>query len=331
MKNCRLEFIEKIEYFLSTEYKDIDFQKIIDKLIIISNDYEIMERSTEVIPLDSFNEKTVKRYCACLLIDGKAESTIKQYHRTIWKLLDFLQKDVREIGVYDIRYFLACEKERGMSNRTLENTRANLSAFFQWLLLEEVITKNPCMNIKPIKYKEEVRLPFSNVELDNLRGACKTNRNRAMIELLLSSGIRVSELVNMKVEDIDFNSMVVHVKHGKGNKERITYMDDIAKFYLEKYLLEREEKGNTLFYNNRHTPLAANGIRYVLNEIATQAGISNVHPHRFRRTFASKLAKRGMKIEEIKNLLGHARVETTMTYIYTEDETIHNSYKKFIS
>ena len=308
-----------------------DLQIITNNIIKILNDYEISERCTDVIiPVDK-NTRIIKRYMACLSIDGKSEKTIEQYYRTIRKILDFLGKDITDIGVYDIRYFLACEKERGISNRTLENTRANLSAFFQWLAQEELIVKNPCMNIKPIKYKDEIRLPFSLVEIDNLRYACNTLKERAMIEFLLSSGVRVSELTSIRIQDIDFNTLAVHVVHGKGNKERITYINDVAKQHIEKYLLSRDDNLDVLFCNRNKSQLLPNGVRYILNEIGKRAGVENVHPHRFRRTFASNLAKRGMKIEEIKLLMGHVDINTTMKYIYVDNENVVSSYKKFIA
>lgn len=304
---------------------------ISDNILKILSNYEISERCTDIIvPVDK-NTRIIKRYMACLSIDGKSKDTIYQYYRSICRLLEFVKKDISEIGVYDIRCYLACEKDRGVSNRTLENTRANLSAFFQWLTQEEFILKNPCMNIKSIKYKEEIRLPFSNVEIDNLRSACKSLKERALMEFLLSSGVRVSELTNTKIQDVNFNKSSVHVTHGKGNKERITYINDVAKQYVEKYILSRGDCFDYLFYNKNKNPLKPSGVRYILNEIGKRAGVDNVHPHRFRRTFASNLAKRGMKIEEIRLLMGHTNINTTMQYIYVDSDNVVNSYKKYIA
>ena len=157
------------------------------------------------------------------------------------------------MGIYDIRLFLIKEMERGVSARTRENTRANLSAFFQWMTREEIISKNPMASLKPIKYADEIRKAFSSVEIDALRSACNTKKERAIIEMLLSTGVRVSELVGMKVTDIDKNNLRVHVINGKGQKERITYTTPVAIKYLILYLEDRKEKnGEMLFYNKDH-------------------------------------------------------------------------------
>lgn len=319
---------ESIINYLDRETADV----ITGKIIQILGDYEITKRSTEIVVYDDVNERLVKRYCASLLVDGKSNNTICAYQITLKKFIEFIQKDLTKIGVYDIRYFLACEKERGVSNRSLENTRANLSAFFQWLTLEEEIPKNPCLNIKPIKYKDEVRKAFSEVEIDQLRSACRNSRERALVEFLLATGVRVSELSNMNVADVDFDKMTVHVRHGKGAKERITYISDVAVSHLRKYLLARKDSNEALFcsakYRNR---TGVDGIQYALRTIGKRAGVSNVHPHRFRRTFATMLANRGMKVQEIQKLLGHSSLATTMEYVVVDHTKIQASYKQYIA
>ena len=327
----RNRLIQTIENELVGRLEPETFDFVIGKVITALSDFEVIERCTEIIPYDNENDRIVKRYLACLMVDGKSGKTIDQYKRTACKFADFIGKNYREIDVYDIRYYLACEKERGVSDRTLENTRANLSAFFQWLSLEEMIQKNPCMNIKPIKYKDEVKLPFSDVELDAIRSACKSLKERALVEVLITSGVRVSELASMKIGDIDFQSLSVHVRYGKGNKERLTFINNVAKTHLQKYLLARKETITALFCNGKHDPLNAGGVRYILKEIEKRSGVTNVHPHRFRRTFATSLANRGMKVQEIQKLLGHSNISTTMEYVCTDDRKIKNSYEQFIA
>lgn len=239
------------------------------------------------------------------------------------------QKHYTEVTVYDIRLFLALQKSNGVSNRTLENTRANLNAFFAWMAKEDLIPKSPSANIPPIKFVDKVRLPFSSVEIDALRFACKTTKERAIIELLLASGARVSELTALKIGDINFDTMAVQIRKGKGGKARTTYINHLAKTHLLKYLMERKDTGDYLFYNKKHEPLNAGGVRFILNSIAERADIENVHPHRFRRTFASGMASRGMDIQEIRKLLGHSSLNTTLKYIHTSDEQVHTSYLKY--
>ena len=325
----RQNLIQTIENELVNRLSAETYDVVVGIVIKALNNYEVVERCTDIVVHDDFNERILKRYCACLMVDGKSEKTIAQYKRTATKLADFIGKPYTEIGVYDIRYFLACEKERGVSDRTCENTRANLSAFFQWMHLEEIIQKNPCMNIKPLKYKDEVRKPFSEVEIDRLRSACDTLKKRALVEFLLTSGVRVSELASMEVSDVD--GVNVHVSHGKGNKERMTFINNVAKSHLQKYLLSRPEQGGALFYNKNHDPLQAGGIRNILKTIEKDSGVENVHPHRFRRTFATGLANRGMNIQEIQKLLGHSNLNTTMEYVCIDNSKIKTSYQQYIA
>lgn len=324
-----MQLIQQVELALSTQMDPEQLELTVDTITQILKDYDVAKASTEIVPYNGVNSMLLNAYCGCLMIGGKSEKTIAQYRRTAEKLASFSNKTFLDIGVYDIRLFLGSERQRGVSGRTVENTRANLSAFFQWLLQEDHIAKNPCMNIAPIKYPDKVRLPFSTVEIDNLRHACRTTKERAIVEMLLATGVRVSELTGLLVNDVDLNSMSVHVTRGKGNKERTTYMNDLAKTHLQTYLAHRDNESQHLFLNNQKKPLSAGGVRHILKELGKRAGVSNVHPHRFRRTFATGLANRGMEIQEIKKLLGHSDINTTLEYVYTSDAKAHASYLKY--
>lgn len=249
MADLKTTLLTDIEYEAHKFFDEESVQIIINIVTTKLKDYIVSENCTDLIIADSENERILKRYCACLLVDGKSEKTIYQYRQSCKKLAIALQKNFTGMDVYDIRYYLACEKQNGLSNRSLENTRANLSAFFQWLTREELITKNPCLNIKPIKYADVVRLPFSDVEIDKIRCNCSSIMERALIELLLSSGVRVSELINLNIADIDFKTLTVTVLHGKGDKQRITYTTDIALTYVEEYLKNRVTPPPSINYN----------------------------------------------------------------------------------
>ena len=329
MANYKDILIREIEIEFANIMDNATREKAVTMVADVVGGYEIDKTVNPLIPYPNFNEMLLKRFCACLMIEGKSEKTIAQYKRTAEKLFNFIQKNYNDIGVYDIRLFLAFEKQRGVSNRTLENIRANLSAFYQWMLQEELIAKNPCLNIQPIKYPDKVRLPFSPVEIDALRFACKNAKERALIEVLLSTGVRVSELTSLRIYDVNFNNLSVHVIKGKGSKERTVYMNDLARTHLQNYLGERMIEGEFLFYNKKREPLNSGGVRHILKEIAKRAGVDNVHPHRFRRTFATGLANRGMDIQEIRKLLGHSNLNTTLEYVYTSDEKVLSSYMKY--
>ena len=331
MSDCRLALIHRLEENLVAVLSPDQVRSVVNNLTIVLSDYEVTERCTEIVPYEDANEKILKRYVACLTIDGKSVNTINGYKYVLNKLSDFSSRPLTKLGTYEIRYFLACEKERGLSNRSLENYRSYISAFYAWLTVEEVISKNPMLPISPISCKKEIRLPFSDVEIDRLRCACKNSKERAIIEALLSTGVLVNELAMMKIEDIDFDKLDVYVRNGKGGNERKTYTTAVAASYIKKYISERKDDGVWLLYNRNHSQLQSNGIRKILNSIAKRADVTNVHPHRFRRTFATGLAKKGMDIREIKELLGHANINTTMQYVYTDDDNVKASYKKYIA
>lgn len=330
MRDLRNDFIQDIRLFLSDLDPDVSNQIILQIMTALEK-YDLSMRSTEIVPYETGNRNIMKAYAGSMMIDGLALSTIAVYIREIEKLVYFLRnKDLKTVCTFDIREYLVYEKSRGISNRTLENERSNLSAFFQWLTDEEHIPKNPCSAVKSIKYKDEVRKPFNLVELDNLRSNCQNEKERAIIEVLVASGVRVSELVNLNVDDIDFQRKSIHVKHGKGNKERYTYMDSLACSHLIKYLVTKHIESGRLFISSRG-PYTTDGIRKLLHVLAKRAGVDNVHPHRFRRTFATTMAARGMDIQTIQKLMGHTNVNTTMIYISMDDMQVINSYRKHTS
>lgn len=328
-RDCRDELISRIRMRIGNMMDAEPAAAAVEAVVRELANYEITERETAIVKYDDTNERILKRYCACLRIDGKSEGTIYQYRRTCRKLAEQIPKTFTEMGVYDIRYFLAMMKETGIKNSTLETARANLSAFFQWMALEDLIQKNPCLNIKPIKFTDEIRKPFSDTEIDALRSACRTKKERAIVETLLASGIRVAELRDLNLRDIEFDRKIVHVLHGKGDKERTTYLTGIAVKHLQEYLRERKTLAEPVFLNRTGERITVGGVRFILNRIAERAGVDDVHPHRFRRTFASGLASRGMDVQDIQKLLGHSNINTTMVYVHTDEAAVAMSYQKY--
>ncbi|MBP5709048.1 MAG: tyrosine-type recombinase/integrase, partial [Bacteroidales bacterium] len=302
-----------------------------DEMFLALKEFELTKTVSDIVPYAAVNELILKRYKACLIIAGRSPKTIACYERIVIKLYEAVQKNYTDMTVSDLRYFLAYEKSRGVSNRTLDNTRVQISSFFTWLLDEELIFKNPCRTIAPIKYTRKVKAPFSSLEIDAMRIACRNPKERAIIEFLLSSGVRVSELCSIQLSDIDFDNLTVVVKEGKGAKQRIVYINELAKKHLIEYLSERKINGDYVFYSKFGNPMSPGGIRHLLKTIEHCASITNVHPHRFRRTLATNLASRGMDIQEIARLLGHSDLNTTQQYVYINDQRVQLSYKRYIA
>ena len=324
-RDSRCNFLNEVS--LSIEETD-NKETVIAKLSIILDKYEITERVTDLTLCDDANMKLVKTYASSLIVDGKARTTIEHYVRELKIFVGVCAgQRLEELTSFDIKSYLAKRKMDGLCNRTLDNVRAILAAFFSWLSAEEYIPKNICANIKPIKYTRELRQPFSAVELDKIRSNCKNPKERAIVEFLLSSGVRVSEFCALDVSDVNFTDSVVHIRHGKGDKERFTYINELTKEHLKKYLGNRTE--GALFVTQRNERYTKGGIRYLLHSIERRAEIKDVHPHRFRRTFATSLASRGMKLQEIQRLLGHSDINTTMVYVTVSDAETKLSYAKF--
>lgn len=321
------DFIENLPPHFCTA----DLTLITESLTKVLASYDVKEQSTAVSIHDDKNDRFLKRYAACLSVDGKSKKTTKMYVQRLKAFSDFIGIPFDKVGTYDIRFYLASMKEKGVSGRTLENYRSYISAFYQWMSKEDIIVKNPCDKIPPIKYKEEVRSAFSDIEIDSLRSACKTERQRAMVEILLSSGVRVEELCNINLDDIDMANLSIRIREGKGSKERTVYITDVCAIHIRRYLLSRGGNASPCLFisEKKKERLTPGGARHILKRISKSAGVDNVHPHRFRRTFATNLSKRGMDIQTIARLMGHSNIQTTMVYVAMDESRVNNEYRKY--
>lgn len=325
------KLLRDIELKLSLQFPAEQREKVMQCVISCLNDYDVTERVTDLtVRHEDINERILKRYVACIRIDGKAESTIKQYVRTLVKLAELIGKPYTEMSAYDIRYFLGDIKERGAKNSHVENQRSYIATFFQWMLDEEMIRKNPCAKVKTIKVESEIRKPFSAVEIDRLRSVCSRPLDRAVIETLLSSGLRREEMCNLKVSDVDLDKRILTVRHGKGGKDRVVYISDVAEEHIKIYLDKRRIESDVLFVSkNTGTKYTPGGVLELVMRIGAKAQVDGVHPHRFRRTFASEMYRRGMDINTISKLMGHTNIATTQRYIYTASDQLQAEYKKY--
>ena len=249
------------------------------------------------------------------------------------KLIQFLRKPLYEVTTYDIRFYLSYrreEPEAKVSNRTLDGMRRCYSSFFSWLSAEGLIGRNPCAAIKQIKYRKEVKKPYSAAEMEKLRMACENKRDLALLDFLYCTGCRVSEVARLDIGDIDFENLECKVL-GKGNKERTVYLSEVAAMNLGNYLSSRKDGNEALFTGKGTERLGKNGIEVLLKKIGKKAGVVNVHPHRYRRTLATNLLDRGMNIQDVAVILGHADLKTTQIYCYISQKNVKNAYNKYAS
>lgn len=265
--------------------------------------------------------------------NGKSEGTIEQYRLHLSRMLSYVGKNVEDIDDDDlIAYMEKYKALRHVSNRYMNNIRLVFNSFFRWLQRKKVIMRNPVDGLEPIKYKQAVKKPLSPEELEKVRCACEQERDLAIVEFLYSSAVRVSELCRLNRDDICWEADDVMVL-GKGNKEREVYLNARAHLHLRQYLESRTDDNPALFVGTRapHERLTKSGIRNILKKVGNAAGVSKVHPHRFRRTSATDLLRMGMPIEQVQELLGHVKIETTRIYCTVTKEQVRASHRRFMA
>jgi site-specific recombinase XerD len=271
-------------------------------------------------------------FIAAKRVEGCSEKSLQYYGATVRPMFDSVQKPIREITTDDLRVYLAdYQNERGSSRVTIDNIRRIFASFFGWLEEEDYILKSPVRRIHKIKAEKTIKDTFSDEGLELLRDACEEVRDLAMIDLLASTGMRVGELVGLNREDINFHEREC-VVFGKGGTERVVYFDARTKIHLLNYLDCRGDSNPALFVSltQPHERLMIGGVETRLREIGKRADMQKVHPHKFRRTLATRAIDKGMPIEQVQRLLGHVKIDTTMTYAMVNQTNVKNSHRKFI-
>lgn len=310
--------------------KDLDTIKTV--LIRAIGDYEITARCTDVAVLDDSNVKIAKLFLATKKVEGGSDETAKTRWYVIKKFNNEVGKPFCEVNTFDILQWLANLQNR-VSLSTAESYRTILMSMFSWMTQNGIIPKNPMENIKPIKHPNAIKTSFTPVEVDALKSACKKKVDRAMVELLLSSGLRCEELCNLKWDDVNFITKDITVIEGKGNKNRITMMDDVTRKYLQEYRDSLDYKSDYVFavkYRGEIKQRTTDSVWRRLKALAKQAVVPEVNPHKFRHTFATTLYKRGLDVRMIQKLLGHSNLNTTMIYIDSDIDMLRDAYKKCV-
>ena len=265
-------------------------------------------------------------------VEGCSERTLNYYKTTIDNMLNSVDKKVNNIETDDLRKYLAdYQLNNQCSKVTIDNVRRILSSFFAWLEDEDYIIKSPTRRIHKIKTMKTVKETYSDEELEEMRDSCDEIRDLALIDFLSSTGVRVGELVNLNIKDIDFENRSCVVL-GKGSKQREVYFDARTKIHLQNYLSTRIDNNQALFVSLLHpfNRLKISGVEIRLRELGNKININKVHPHKFRRTMATKAIDKGMPIEQVQVLLGHSKIDTTLEYAMVNQNNVRNSHKRFI-
>ena len=279
------------------------------------------------------NTEFLKMFLAAKRVEGCSERTIQYYRVTVDHMFTQIDSEVRKITTEDIRAYLAnYQKRKHCSNVTVDNVRRNISSFFSWLEEEDYILKSPMKRIHKIKTKTVVKNTISDEGIEKLRDGCREIRDLAMIDLLYSTGIRVGELVNLNIEDIDLEEREC-VVYGKGDKERKVYFDAKAKVHLRKYIESRDDSNSALFVtlDAPYDRLKISGVEIRLRQLGRKLDIERVHPHKFRRTMATRAIDKGMPIEQVQKILGHSQIDTTMQYAMVNQSNVKSSHQKYMA
>lgn len=279
------------------------------------------------------NAELMEMFIAAKKVEGCSEKTIRYYSSTINKMLSSIGKSVTHVTTDNLRSYLSDYQENNSCSKSnIDNIRRILSSFFSWLEDEDYILKSPMRRIHKIKSAQAVKETYSDESLEKMRDNCENLRDLAIIDMLASTGMRVSELVGLNISDIDFESRECIV-FGKGSKERPVYFDARTKIHLKNYLDSRSDDNSALFVSllKPYNRLKISGIEIRLRELGRKLDIPKVHPHKFRRTLATKAIDKGMPIEQVQRLLGHSKIDTTMQYAMVDQANVKMSHKKYIA
>lgn len=288
--------------------------------------YTLEAVSTEEGIYDS--EDLLRVYLEAKEIEGRSAKTIAMYRGVITRALQEIRAPIRKITVYHLRSYLMTLRKKGNKDSSVKSVREVLCAYFGWLHKEGLIEQNPCSNLSLVKCAKVVRLPYSDVEIEKIKEACSSQRDKAIVCFLLSTGCRISEMCALNREDIDLVNAECIV-HGKGNKERKVYINPVALMNLRTYMDTRKDLYPALFTGKGTERITPDGVRFMLKGIEERSGVENVHPHRFRRTLATNLINRGMPIQEVAAVLGHDKLDTTMKYVYIDGKSLKTAYLKY--
>lgn len=293
---------------------------------------DISSGPEESLLLIEGNDSLLNLFLSAKKVEGCSEKSLDYYQSTIKTLLQKLNKRIVEISTNDLRCYLADYQERKNSSKvTIDNIRRIFSSFFSWLEDESYIMKSPVRRIHKVKSAKIIKETLSDEELEILRDNCNEIRDLALVEMLSSTGIRVGELVKINREDIDFYERSCIVT-GKGNKEREVYFDAKTKLHLKQYLQRRKDDNKALFVSlsKPHLRLSIAGVESILRKLGIRCKIAKVHPHKFRRTLATMAIDKGMPIEQVQQLLGHVKIDTTLHYAMVNQANVKIAHRKFI-
>lgn len=322
METTILEILEEMSEVLTVEQQKKLQQVLVKKL-----------SDNMVLPEKVTNNTYLQMFLDAKKVEGCSARTLNYYKITLEKFFDIVPMPARKVTTERIRQFLAeYQQINNCSNATVDNIRRNISSFFSWMEEEDYILKSPMHRIHKIRTKKQVKEIINDEAIEKLRDGCACKRDLAIIDLLYSTGIRVGELVNLNRNDINFEEREC-VVFGKGDKERRVYFDAKAKLHLQSYLKSRTDDNPALFVTLDYPfdRLKISGVEIRLRRLGRSQNLERVHPHKFRRTMATRAIDKGMPVEQVQKILGHSQIDTTMKYAMVNQTNVKTAHRKFIA
>lgn len=332
---------------------DLPLQEVKAKIMLAVKDYDIAKTETSLtVYTEGKNEIYFKRFLVSKMVAGCSEKTVRFYKAELDRVFSAINKDFDQISASDVQAYFAFKMSGGTSKCSCDNSRRVLSSFFNWLQREEILSKNPMNQVDKIKFHKQKESVFTDYEIELLREHLRDSRERCAFEMLLSTGCRVSELVSIKIEDLEDDKIYIL---GKGGKYRYIYLTAKARIAIQKYLSDRKDRNPYLFpkssvklndnteirsvrhlwflnpdFVSENEAVDKGNIEQMMRKLGKRAGVENVHPHRFRRTCATAALLKGMPIELVSQMLGHANISTTQIYLDISEKELELAHKKYV-
>ncbi len=331
----KMDVILNITKDMEDSLTDYQLNKLKESLIINFEKLDFIMKTDDLKHQEELDENTsmIESFISSKQIEGCSDRTIKYYKEIIDKFNNSFDKSIKKITTEEIRSYLSNYKEISTcGSTTIDNIRRVLSSFFSWLEDEDYIIKSPIRRIHRIKTPTTVKEVLTDENLEKLRDECENIRDLSLIELRISTGMRVGELVNLNISNLNFEDRSCIVL-GKGNKEREVYFDAKTKLHLKEYISKRNDTNDALFVSLRepHQRLSISGIELIVRNLGVNTNINKVHPHKFRRTLATMAIDKGMPVEQVQKLLGHVKIETTMHYAMVNQSNVKISHRRYIA
>lgn len=328
-ESFRLDFADRLTDLGASQIPDI-----LALLDTVASGYDVTRKTMDIIPADTIPQ-AVRLYVASKAVEHLSPGTLSLYLLRLTQFFTTVRKPLEKVDANDVRvYLFHYKQERAVKDTTLEGMRICINSFFEWCVQEDFIQKNPVRRVPSIRVDCPERLPMTPLELETVRGVCKTLREKAMVDFLYSSACRVSEFCALNLSDINWQDHTIHIVRGKGGKGRTTFLNAEAEISLRAYLATRHDDNAALFVSCR-APHGRLKVKAVQNEIAKILGRCNISchvtPHIFRHTAASLALQRGMPLEQVQRFLGHSRIQTTLRYAKTLSQDVHLSHSHFVA